>query len=295
MKQAPRSAQSQSLSVRGLDFHVLRWAGAGDGTLKIILHGWLDVAATWQRLVDHLPASWSIAAPDQRGFGHSGWGGDTYWFYDYLGDLDGMLDQLSPEHPVDLIGHSMGSQVAALYAGARPQRVRRLVLLDGFYLPPSKSKQAATRIGSWLNDLRHRKAPPEYDSLDDLARRIAKRQPGLDPAGARFVAECWSEPLNDGRRRLLGDPRHRQSGPLMYRDEEAKAVFSAVQADTLLVDAGRSALAGAANAAQRRERLDCFTRRQEVTITTAGHMLHFDAPAATAEAIVPFLDAAPSA
>ena len=285
-----RHPQARILPARDHRFHVLHWPGRDDGPLRVILHGWLDVAATWQRLVDHLPAAWHIAAPDQRGFGHSDWIGDTYWFYDYVGDLDALLDQLSPDTPVDLIGHSMGSQVAALYAGVRPERVRRLVVLDGFYLPASDPSKAPRQIARWLNELKDRKAPREYSSLDDLAQRIGKRQPGLDAEGARFVASCWSEPLGDGRYRLLGDPRHRQHGPLLYRDEEAKAIFSEITARTLIVDAEKSNLASATRESHRRARLDCFRDRVERTLAGAGHMLHFDAPQACAEAITEFLE-----
>lgn len=286
-----RPGESSEFTVRGLRLHVRRWPGAQDQTLKLILHGWMDVSATWQRLVDHLPSTWNIAAPDQRGFGHSDNAGDTYWFYDYLGDLDGLLEQLSPDRPVDLIGHSMGSQVAALYAGVRPERVRRLAALDGFFLPASDPKRAPLQLRHWLKDLKQTPAAKTYPDLDTLAERIRARQPGLDSAGARFVAECWSEATTDGRYRLLGDERHRQHGPLLYRDEEALAVFAQVTAPTLILDADKSYLANASSPPQRAARLACFAQRLERTVP-GGHMLHFDAPAETAAQLVEFLDAA---
>lgn len=285
-----RPVRSQHYRVRGFQLHVRHW-DADSQPLRVILHGWLDLSATWQRLVDHLPAHWAIAAPDQRGFGLSEHVGDTYWFYDYVADLDLLLDQLSPDQPVDLIGHSMGSQVAALYAGVRPQRVRRLVLLDGFYLPQALPERAPQQLRNWLDDLR---APPEdklYRDVDDLAARIAKRQPGLDAEGARFIAQCWSTPTDDGQIRLLGDGRHRQRGPLLYRDEEAKAIFRQVQAPTLLVDAGKSTLAAMGKSDIRQQRLACFQHQTQRCIEDAGHMLHFDAPAETAQHISAFLNA----
>lgn len=284
-----RPAHSQQLEVRGFRMHVRRWEGTGQ-PLRVILHGWLDLSATWQRLVDHLPTHWDIAAPDQRGFGLSEHVGDTYWFYDYIADLELLLDQISPEQPVDLIGHSMGSQVAALYAGVRPQRVRRLVLLDGFYLPQADPERAPAQLRNWLEELREPAKDKLYPDLDALAARIGKRQPGLDQAGARFVAECWSTRQADGQYRLLGDPRHRQRGPLLYRDEEAKAVFRQVTAPTLLIDAGNSALAKMGKNEIREQRLACFGQRQQVRIDKAGHMLHFDAPAETGHLIGEFLE-----
>lgn len=285
-----RSARTRHHMVRNFSMHVRHWAGSAQ-PLRVILHGWLDLSATWQRLVDHLPADWAIAAPDQRGFGHSDAVGDTYWFYDYVADLDALLEQLSPDQPIDLIGHSMGSQVAALYAGVRPQRVRRLVLLDGFYLPQSAPERAPQQLRNWLDELRSNPEEKRYPDVETLAAKIAKRQDGLDAEGARFVAECWSQPTADGQIQLLGDPRHRQRGPLLYRDEEAKAIFREVRAPTLLVDAGKSALAAMAQSEVRQQRLACFQRQTRVCLESAGHMLHFDAPAETAGHIAQFLSA----
>lgn len=288
-----RPSQSRYYSVRQLRLHVRHWdAPRREGeALKIILHGWLDLSATWQRVVDYLPTDWAIAAPDQRGFGHSDGFGDTYWFYDYLADLDLLLDHISPDAPVDLIGHSMGSQVAALYAGVQPQRVRRLVALDGFYLPQSSPDRAPVQLRNWFKDLREPPGEKFYPDVATLAQRIAKRQPGLDEQGALQIAQCWSEETSDGRVRLLGDHRHRQHGPLLYRDEEAKAIFSQVAAPTLILDAGGSHMAAFAKNEVRQQRIACFAHRSENSIADAGHMLHFDAPQATGEAITAFLGA----
>lgn len=287
-----RRPTRRSHPIRTLTLSALHWTGQDDQPLKVFLHGWLDVAATWQRVVEHLPPDWRIAAPDQRGFGHSTAGGDTYWFYDYLGDLDQLLDHIAGDAPVDLIGHSMGSQVAALYAGVRPERIRRLVLLDGFYLPMSATDKAPGRLREWLDDLKRPPTDKIYPDLDNLATRIRQRQPALDADTARFVAECWSEALPDGRRRLLGDGRHRQRGPLLYRDEEARTIFRQVRAPTLFVDAGASILMEAAANPVRRARIECFAKRQEVTIADAGHMLHLEAPEQTAAHIQAFLQPA---
>ncbi|HSQ72244.1 MAG TPA: alpha/beta fold hydrolase, partial [Rubrivivax sp.] len=135
-----RAARSSLLPVRGLHYHLHTW---GEATLAaperpplVLLHGWMDVGASFQFVVDALAAvegfeRWVIA-PDWRGFGLTDApGADTYWFPDYLGDLDALLDALLGAAgwtaPVDLVGHSMGGNVVMSYAGVRPARVRRLV------------------------------------------------------------------------------------------------------------------------------------------------------------------------
>ncbi|MFI4931010.1 MAG: alpha/beta fold hydrolase, partial [Burkholderiales bacterium] len=136
-----RPAQSRYLAVRGLRYHVNLWGDpatlARERPLLVWMHGWMDVGASLQFVVDAMRDDRVIAAPDWRGFGRTGVppGTDSYWFADYPGDLDGLLDALSPGAPVDLAGHSMGGNVVMTYAGSRPERIRRLINMEGFGLP----------------------------------------------------------------------------------------------------------------------------------------------------------------
>jgi pimeloyl-ACP methyl ester carboxylesterase len=115
-----------------------------------MVHGWMDVAASYQFVVDALSDAFAqgrqIIAPDWRGYGQTALPGtDNYWFPDYLADLDTLLDHYAPEQPVDLVGHSMGGNVVMLYAGVRPQRIRRLINLEGFGMPATRPSQAPGR------------------------------------------------------------------------------------------------------------------------------------------------------
>ena len=141
-----RPARSSLLPVRNLQVHLHSWGDAGLATAEqpplVMLHGWMDVGASFQFVVDALAAlpaapRW-IVAPDWRGFGLTAAAPtDTYWHADYLGDLDGLLDALGIDGTIDLVGHSMGGNVATVYAGVRPERIRRLVNLEGFGMPQS--------------------------------------------------------------------------------------------------------------------------------------------------------------
>lgn len=285
-----RRSESMVAPVRGLNLHLRHWPGERRHPCWV-LHGWSDTAATWDRVVRHLPPSWPAYAPDWRGFGQSSRNTDTYIFPDYLGDLDALLDLYSPQ-PVDLIGHSMGGQIAALYAGLRPERVRRLIILDALFLPLSSPSKAPQRLREWLDDLRTQPRDKIYDSLEEFAQRVAKYHAGLDAAGAMEVASAWSESLADGRVRLLADPRHRQRGPLLYRDEEARAIFSQIQAPTLILDAAQSNLKQMCPADVRQARLDAIAHHEHQVLPDCGHMLHFDAPEQTAAVIQEFLQRA---
>jgi pimeloyl-ACP methyl ester carboxylesterase len=216
-----RPARSRFVEVRGLRQHVLAW---GDPALDrpgrpplVMLHGWMDVAASFQFVVDALAAQGDgerhIVAADWRGFGLSETPAqsDCYWFPDYLGDLDALLDRISPDTPVDLLGHSMGGNVAMLYAGIRPGNVRRLVNLEGFGMPRSKPAQAPGRIAKWLDELKQPMVLRPYDDLEAVAARLTRTNPRLRPDRAAWLASQWSRPLGSdaaGARALLADPNH---------------------------------------------------------------------------------------
>src|SRR5262245_48896267 len=120
---------------QGLPIHCLEW-GNPDVEPLVLVHGYLDLAYSWRAFVDALeqkqnPALW-IIAPDCRGHGDSGWvgAGGYYHFPDYVFDLDCVLRGLGSTR-CKLIGHSMGGTISLLYAGTFPQRVSKLVLIEG--------------------------------------------------------------------------------------------------------------------------------------------------------------------
>lgn len=282
-------SRSEFLSVHGLRLHLRRWGDAA-GPMLLLGHGFLDVSATFAPMVDALLArlqGWQVAAPDWRGFGLSDWTADGYWFHDYVADLDAILAQLQPDGPLHLAGHSMGAQIVSLYAGARPERVRTLTLLDGLTLPGMASAQAPQRLRRWLDQKREAPRERVYSSFDDLADRIRRQHPQLDADAAGFVARCWGQAEADGRIRLCADPKHLRTGPGVYHAEDAEAVWREVRADVLLIDAAQSAFQPTPE--RRAARDACFPNAVHATIADAGHMLHFDAPVATAERIAAFL------
>src|SRR5437867_3764938 len=122
-----KTSESLFVPVRGLRYHCRCW-GDERATKLFMLHGWMDVSASFQFLVDALRRDWRVIAPDWRGFGLSEWAkSDSYWFPDYFADLDRLLEHFHPDSPATLVGHSMGGNVAAMYAGIRPERVEKLV------------------------------------------------------------------------------------------------------------------------------------------------------------------------
>ena len=182
---AVKAARSAWLDVRGVRYHLLEW---GDATrpLLMMLHGWGDCAASFQFVVDELQQDWFVVAPDWRGFGRSHHRCDSYWFPDYLADLDALLDHYQPKEPVDLLGHSMGANIAGLYAGVFPDRVRNFVNVEGFGLVDSDPENAPANYRRWLTQIRTSPAYSTYSSFAGLAERIIRRAPEMSADRALY-------------------------------------------------------------------------------------------------------------
>lgn len=303
---APRRPfRPRFLPIRGLRYHVACW---GDESLAsaerpplVLLHGWMDVGASFQFVVDALAEAdgfdrW-VVAPDWRGFGRTETpGADAYWFPDYLGDLDALLDTLAPADrfaQVDLVGHSMGGNVAMGYAGVRPGRVRRLANLEGYGLPRTRPEQAPDRLAQWLDELKQPASLKRYASADEVAQRLLKNDPLLTPDKAAWLAPHWAERQPDGRWALVGNPAHKHVNPVLYQVPEALATWKRIAAPVLLVEGDRTDLARwwgtRYTRAEFDERIAVVPRVERVMLSPCGHMLHHDQPQALAAHLAAFL------
>jgi pimeloyl-ACP methyl ester carboxylesterase len=286
-----KASESLFYDVRGLRYHIRRWPGDASRRM-VLLHGWMDVSASFQFLVDALRGDWDVYAPDWRGYGLTDWGkSDCYWFPDYIADLDLLLERIQHEMPVNLVGHSLGGNVAALYAGVRPARIRRLVNLEGFGMAATTPDQAPKRYGLWLDELHQGSGFRPYPDFGALADRLQKNNPRLARTRAEFLARHWGREMPDGRVLLRGDPAHKIVNPVLYHYEEARACWSQVSAPVLWVDAAESETLKRVglSAEQYAERRAAFRNLRYVTVQGAGHMLHHDRPEEVARLIEDFL------
>lgn len=288
-----KPATSRYVDVRGLRYHVRAWGREGARKL-MLLHGWMDVSASFQFLVDALSADWHVLAPDWRGFGLSEWQREGYWFADYVADLDALVRTLSPDAPIDVVGHSLGGNVALLYAGVRPARVRSVVSLDGFGIPREGPDVAPKKFAAWLDALEDPPALTAYRSFAAVADRLQKNNARLPRDRAEYLASQWGEAQPDGTARLRADPRHKLPFPNVYRLEEVYSVWEQIVAPALWVvaddsDIPRWLAGGGDPAAEIARRMAHVPGARLVTIADAGHMLHHDQPAAVARALESFL------
>ncbi len=302
-----RPSHSVFLPVRGLRYHAHVWGEASLATPSkpplVLVHGWMDVGASFQFVVDALAALEGpgryIVAPDWRGFGRTETpGADAYWFPDYLGDLDALLDRIAPEGRVDLVGHSMGGNVAMSYAGVRPSRIRRLVNLEGFGLPETRPQQAPARLAKWLDELKAPQPLRTYDKVEAVAARLVKNNPLLAPDKAAWLAPHWSRQAADGRWHIQGDPAHKRSNPVLYQVPETLEIWQRIEAPVLWVEGDLTDVAKwwghRYPRADFEARLARVPQVQRQLLSPCGHMLHHDRPEALAAHLRAFLEQAES-
>ncbi len=299
MYQVKRESRSEFVPIRNLNYHVRIWGAQGAGKVPLVMvHGWMDVAASYQFVVDAFAADHYVIAPDWRGYGLTESAPvDNYWFPDYLADLDFLIDHYCPAEPVDLVGHSMGGNIAMLYAGSRPQRIRRLVNLEGFGMAVTRPDQAPRRFARWMDELKsfHRgeMALKAYESADGVAQRLMKNNPRLSQDKADWLAGHWGRPDASGRWQILGDPAHRIINAQLYRVDEVQEIFKAISAPTLSVEASDNHLdrwwKGSYTLEEYHRRLAAVPSVEQARIEDAGHMLHHDQPEQLAQILENFI------
>lgn len=210
----------------------------GDPTLPklLALHGWLDNAASFDALAPLLCGHFHIVAIDFSGHGRSGWRPPGAWYHyvDYLSDALGAADALGWER-FGLLGHSLGAAVSSMLAGACPQRVERLLLIEGLGPLAGKPEDALPQLSRALAERRdaHAKSPRVFADLDEaIAARM--RANDLSREAARMLVERGVKAV-DGGLTWSTDPRLTLASPVRYIEEQILAVLRGIGAPTGLI------------------------------------------------------------
>ena len=267
----------------GLQLAGLGWNVGASQRPLVVLHGYLEQALAWERVVQELDRE--VWAYDHRGHGHSEHIGPASHsaFWDYVYDLDALLDLLHPDGPVDLLGHSMGGTVASLYAGSRPERVHRLILVEGLG-PPDDSQRLVHRSEMAL---RHKRKGRDHGApmadLEGAVKRMLRFNSSLDPTFALRLAQRQTESVPGGIQ-WRWDAALRHRSPRAFIADHFSAWLQAIRAPTLLVDGSESTY----NHPERRRHI---RDHRHVVLRGCGHLVHHDDPLGLATEITDFLSA----
>src|SRR5690554_238107 len=243
----------------------------------LMVHGWLDNAMTFARLAPALATEASVHAIDMAGHGHSGHRppGYGYWLMDYVADLSELIDHHFPEserYPLDLVGHSLGGIVCALYAAAFPERVRRLVMIDSLGALSRPAKETIPQLRRALQKKRNGSAPPAV--YPDVASAARIREGGLSPLSAEAAALLVPRNMRAEGDGFVWrtDARLRHPTALMMTEEQVHASLAAIQTPTLFVRASEGLLASRGGLDKRAELIPELT----TVDVPGGHHCHLD-------------------
>jgi pimeloyl-ACP methyl ester carboxylesterase len=282
-----KRSQELRRDIRGVNYLVRTW-GPDSAPPLVLLHGTRDTSHTFQFLVDALKGDWRIIAPDWRGHGHTTGAGHN-WFHDYLADLDALLDVLHPGQ-VDLVGHSLGGNVASVYAGLRPERVRHLVSLDAFGILPPSEGDFPKLIASWLRSDRSSGLHMRYSSIEQMAQKLCSANPRLSRDKALYLALNLSRPLTDGALTWQFASDRWRSMPTLHTQGEWIACWRGITAPKLWI-AAADPLPGSLRSDPKAFAFMCDHIGPEslIFLPDTGHNLHHDAPLPLAQVIEKFL------
>ena len=243
----------------------------------VLLHGFLDHGRSFDPIAAVLARRFRVIAPDHRGHGESGHigAGGYYHFPDYILDLHRLCEHFGLDE-ILLAGHSMGASIACYFAGAYPERVTALALLDGIGPSPVPAERSPAIMRRWVNDLKLTESREEtpMDSLAEVARRIARTSPGATTERLAALAATACAPTGDGRYRWRFDPKHRTTGPVPFDVARFRVFLQAIRCPTLIVWGERSPMRPP-DVEERMTLLHDLTRYE---LPGAAHNLHHERP-----------------
>jgi pimeloyl-ACP methyl ester carboxylesterase len=264
----------------------LHWPNPGAPRV-LCLHGWLDNAASFIPLCSQLHGL-DLVALDFAGHGHSVHrpAGTRYYFHDYLWDVEAALDTLGWDDCA-IMGHSLGGVIGGCYATASPQRINRLVLLDGLGPPTADAAQSAERLRRSMASTRKPESKLRLYASIDEATDARKKVTPMSHAAVRLLVER-ALGRQGSHYRWHTDPRLNWNSPVMMTEEQALSLLTGIESPVLSFTA--LPLARWIQAGQLKNRQDAVPDARHHTISSHHHF-HMEQVGEIAPLIQEFLHA----
>jgi pimeloyl-ACP methyl ester carboxylesterase len=261
-----------------LRLHYVDWGNPAAPPL-LLVHGGQDHCRNWDWVAQRLRQDWHIIAPDLRGHGDSQWSPDgNYSMAACLYDLDQLVHQQQLA-PVTLIAHSLGGNIALRYAGVYPEKVKKLVAIEGLGPSPKILAERAKRsiderIRRWIDEQRglSGRLPRRYAAIEDAFKRMQEANRHLSPEQARHLTQHGVNQNEDGTYSWKFDNYVRAWPPYDMTDQDIVQLWGRISCPTLLVYGNESW----ASNPKEDGRLSHFRDARVVAFDKAGHWVHHD-------------------
>jgi pimeloyl-ACP methyl ester carboxylesterase len=279
-----------------LRLHYVDW-GNPDAPPVLLVHGGRDHARSWDHVALALRDRFHVVAPDLRGHGDSAWAiGSNYTMVEFVYDLAQLVDVVT-DGEVTLVAHSFGGAIATAYAETFPDRVARIVNIEGFGPPPSMIAtwnetpmwEQTARWVAQMRDLASR-MPRRYATIDAAAERMKKENPSLSQDQARHLTVHGVARNEDGSYSWKFDNYFRAMPPREWRPEGTREQWKRVTCPMLLVRGSKSW----ALDPRKDGLIDVLRDGRYVELEGAGHYVHHDRLEGFVDALEEFLDATPA-
>jgi len=280
--------QQRYFDYDGLRLHYWEWGDPREDTY-VFVHGVRDQGRSWDQFIAALLSRGvpikHAAALDLRGHGDSEWPKTSrgYQHEDFLADLAGLLKHLEKES-ITLIGHSLGGSMCLLYAGAFPEKVKRMVLLESLGPFARSDDEVPDIVAERLKGRDYVEIPYPHDSLDSAAKSLQKTFPLIPDAAALHMAR-YGTSFKGERYRWKHDPILRYRTTTAMSEGQIEAFIRRLQCPILFAYGTESDFMKSI----RGHRAQLFTNAKIVPVEGAGHHIPHEKPEELAEIVVPFL------
>lgn len=267
--------QLRNVHVAGLHWHADR--KTTNDVPVLMLHGWLDNSLTFIKLAPALAALAEVYAIDMAGHGKCGHRpvGQSYLLMDYVADVAELVENhllASGKERVDLVGHSLGGIVCALYAAAFPERVRKLVMIDSL---GAISRPVDQTIPQLRRAIQKRLAGSGRQTIyPDIETAAKAREGGLSPLSPEAALTLTPRNMRQEQGGYVWrtDSRLRHPTPLMMSEDQVMASLRAITTPTLFVRADSGLLANHGGLDERGQAI----ANLKIAHVPGGHHCHLD-------------------
>ena len=267
--------RERSFQVNDLTLASKEWGRSGYAPV-IALHGWLDNAASFDRMLPFME-NLHVIALDLAGHGRSSHRSrdSSYDIWIDIGEVISVADQMGWDR-FSLIGHSRGAAIAGLIAGTYPDRVAQLALIDGYVPMPSEADDAAKQLKRAIRENK-RFANSQPTFFPDFEKAIQARVKGFVPLQQEAAALLAKRGVSEGSRGFYwaNDQRLKAASFVKFSKDYLEGFFTSILARVLLIQAENSAL----SPGRQQNALFKWIRHMDIQKVSGSHHLHLEGEA----------------